>query len=93
MPLVCKRHQTSLEGTGVYDEHTILITEKRQGTCRPICKPTDEEIRTKWEKYIGVWRILVAHKVWDFDVTGSNPVAPTILKGVFKYEKTFCALS
>lgn len=55
----CVRHKTSLDGTGVYGECTIYtITKKRQGTCRPICLPADEEIRTKREKTSGcsaVW--------------------------------------
>ncbi len=28
--------------------------------------------------YVGVWRSLVAHLVWDQGVGGSNPLAPTI---------------
>lgn len=54
----CVRHKISLDGTGAYGKCTISITKKRQGTCRPICLPADEEIRTKREKTSGcsaVW--------------------------------------
>ena len=34
--------------------------------------------------WLGAWRRLVARLVWDQQVAGSNPVAPTHLKGSCK---------
>ena len=41
---------------------------------------SDFEIRISYFSFVGAWRSLVAHLLWEQGVGGSNPLAPTSLR-------------